>query len=92
MPRGWYSFNNNVGADKFLSINYDPTTVKPVCEDGSQVCAIYAYFAIAPKPPHPDPFPAGSLIRTYLSNVPSSLQAQPTGANKKYLYLFTPTP
>jgi len=92
MPRGWYSYNFTASsANKFLPTSYDPMTVKPQCEDGNTICAIYAYYSPqigGGKPPHPNPFPNPGNMRSYLSNVPASLQAQPIGANKKYVYLI----
>jgi len=93
MPRGWYSYNRSApGANKFISTFYNPMSTNPVCVNGNTPCAIYAYYTTQPggvKAPHPEPFPSPGNIRTYLSNIPASLQAQPIGATKKYLYLLT---
>jgi hypothetical protein len=82
MPRVWYSYDGT--GDPTLASNYLPVTVTPGCENGTQVCAIYAFNG-GTNPTAP----LSANLRRYIANALATNLSQPQiPVNaKKYVYM-----
>ena len=79
----WYSYTG-VG-DPTLVASYRLATVKPTCQAGEEICAIY----LNQTDPIPSAFDAG--VQTYIANALATLIPQPTGVGvKRFVYLRGP--
>ncbi|WP_342328700.1 hypothetical protein [Pedobacter sp. FW305-3-2-15-E-R2A2] len=75
----WYSYTGN--GDPTLATSYRLSTVKPVCNLGVQICAIYLnQNELVPN--------AFNGVATYIANALVTLTSQPTGGGiKRFVYL-----
>lgn len=89
MARAWYAYTNT-GSDPLHAGSYRLVTVSPSCINGSQVCAINAYYVGSAPAIGSSPIsPLTKNLQEYISNVLVSFIAQPRipeGA-KAYVYL-----
>ena len=85
MSKHWYAYVGGLSGDPRLPANYTLTNVKPACNGGKNICAIYSEGGdISPATP------LSLNLLLYLGNSIISGVPEPQSPNeKKFVYLIT---